>query len=775
MRNYFKYQVRETMKNILVIVSLISLLGNDGSAQSTSFTTFMNPVIPGDHSDCTLTKVGNDFYTTGSSFNPTPVIYHSTDLVHWEAIAQPVSATWTNYGDAPAGGCWGGQVVYHNNKYWDYFCRNWAMYFVTADDIKGPWSTPTAMTTPAIVPGLGYDNSIFIDDDGKWFLCVKNGQVNNWIVELGDNGQPNGAIYNLCWINPAPSYPFSWAEGPVMWKYKGYYYYSFARDVSGGQKVLRSDSLTSDSTSWVNLGNFFNESDPLKGQAVFQNPNHASAAVMLDDGTSWVVHPLWRNGNNNEWYGQGRQGLLNQVRYDSTGKPTADYPINVPKTAPKLPSSGIPWMVPHTDAFDSDMLNPEWSFLGYTAATTYSLTTERGWLTMSAKSPAKANTIIKNDGEHSYSIITRLNFTPQSPGDDAGIQIFNGLQTLYAKLYSSIDSSGNKIIAFSYKTNYYKVENPSNNGGDIVVLKLVRVNHTLTGYFSSDNYQWTQVGSSINVADMENQQANYNSWTGNRQGLFVEGGSSAKFDYYIYHDAYTPILAECPANQYGTTLSSKINGISSLDNIHDNDWALYAGVEFGNDDYFRRPDSIKITASCATSGGTVEVWLDSLDSGTKIAECNISSTGSWNTYATFTANILTPFSGMHDVYLKFKGAGSDKLFMLQWLKFTDWVNPEISAVKSTTGNLPRRFELKQNYPNPFNPTTQINYFVPRASHVTLKVYNLLGQEVTTLFDEFRQPGTYSVLFNAKEISSGMYLYRMNADNFRATKKLLIIK
>jgi xylan 1,4-beta-xylosidase len=63
-----------------------------GGAQSPSFKTFSNPVISGDHSDCTLTKIGDHFYTTGSSFNPTSVIYHSTDLIHWEAKTQPVSA-----------------------------------------------------------------------------------------------------------------------------------------------------------------------------------------------------------------------------------------------------------------------------------------------------------------------------------------------------------------------------------------------------------------------------------------------------------------------------------------------------------------------------------------------------------------------------------------------------------------------------------------------------------------------------------------------------------
>jgi beta-xylosidase len=81
----------------------------------------LNPVIPGDHPDPTLTKIGHDFYTTGSSFNITPRIYHSTDLVHWEVIAQPVSVSWSLNRDAPAGGVWGGPMVYFNDSYWHFF------------------------------------------------------------------------------------------------------------------------------------------------------------------------------------------------------------------------------------------------------------------------------------------------------------------------------------------------------------------------------------------------------------------------------------------------------------------------------------------------------------------------------------------------------------------------------------------------------------------------------------------------------------------------------
>jgi beta-xylosidase len=751
----------------------VLFIASAGFGQSSSFKTYMNPVIPGDHPDCTLTKVGSDFYTTGSSFNPTPVIYHSTDLVHWEAIAQPVSAAWQGYGDTPSGGCWGGQVVFHGNKYWDFFSRSNVMYFVTADDIKGPWSFPTMMSTPAPVPGLGYDNSIFIDDDGSWYLLVKNGQVNNWIVQLGNDGQPNGKVYNLCWINPEPSYPFSWAEGPVMWKYKGNYYYSFARDVAGGQIVFRSSTLTGDQASWVNLGNFFNESDPLKSQAFFQNPNHSSAAVMLNDSTSWVVHPLWRNANNNEWYGQGRQGLMNQVHYDASGKPTADYPVNNPTDAPKLPSSGIPWMVPHSDFFTSDQLNPEWSFLGFTPASSYSLTTRSGWLTLSPK--RKPNTIIKNDGEHNYSIITKLDFAAQSTGDQAGIWIFNGLQTLSVKLYSSVDSAGNKIVAFSYQSTYFESKISPPSGVNTLLVKLVRVNHALSGYFSLNGFDWVQVGSAISVADMDNLQANYNAWTGNRQGLFVQGNNSADFDYYLYRDAYTPILAECPANQYGTIPSGRPNPVRSLDNIHDGDWALYAGVEFGNSTYQKSPDSLSIIASCASSGGVVEVWLDSLDSKSKIAECAISTTGSWDVFNTFKAKILLPVSGNHDVYLRFRGTGSDKLFMLQWFNFVGTSIPATSVGELHSSQIPGQFVLWQNYPNPFNPSTTIDIRIANRCFVSLRILDVLGREVTTLVNETRQPGTYRMHWDGSGLPSGVFFYQLRSAGFVETKKMVLEK
>ena len=89
--------------------------------------------------------------------------------------------------------------------------------------------------------------------------------------------------------------------------------------------------------------------------------------------------------------------------------------------------------------------------------------------------------------------------------------------------------------------------------------------------------------------------------------------------------------------------------------------------------------------------------------------------------------------------------------------------------------LPTEFALDQNYPNPFNPVTQINFALPQASHVTIEIYNIVGQKVTTLVDAQMAAGYHSVSWNAADNASGVYFYRLTADSFVETRKMVLLK
>ncbi|MGA9405941.1 MAG: T9SS type A sorting domain-containing protein [Bacteroidota bacterium] len=98
----------------------------------------------------------------------------------------------------------------------------------------------------------------------------------------------------------------------------------------------------------------------------------------------------------------------------------------------------------------------------------------------------------------------------------------------------------------------------------------------------------------------------------------------------------------------------------------------------------------------------------------------------------------------------------------------------ITSVKTKT-NVATTFELSQNYPNPFNPSTQIDFSIPQQSNVQLKVYNTLGQLVTTLVNGNLSAGSHTVTFDARNLASGLYIYRLTAGNFSSVKKMMLLK
>lgn len=104
----------------------------------------------------------------------------------------------------------------------------------------------------------------------------------------------------------------------------------------------------------------------------------------------------------------------------------------------------------------------------------------------------------------------------------------------------------------------------------------------------------------------------------------------------------------------------------------------------------------------------------------------------------------------------------------------------INGLGILTGSLdemeiPKTMVLHQNYPNPFNPVTTIRYGVSSPVMVKLKIYDILGNEIRTLVNEYQQSGTYNVQFNGSALSSGIYIYRLEAGKFVSVKKLTLLK
>jgi hypothetical protein len=93
--------------------------------------------------------------------------------------------------------------------------------------------------------------------------------------------------------------------------------------------------------------------------------------------------------------------------------------------------------------------------------------------------------------------------------------------------------------------------------------------------------------------------------------------------------------------------------------------------------------------------------------------------------------------------------------------------------------IPSCYSLSQNYPNPFNPSTVISYQISAFGHVSLKVFDVLGREIATLVDEYKQPGSYKVVFNPvssiKNPASGIYFYKLQAGSFSEIKKMVLAK
>jgi hypothetical protein len=132
----------------------------------------------------------------------------------------------------------------------------------------------------------------------------------------------------------------------------------------------------------------------------------------------------------------------------------------------------------------------------------------------------------------------------------------------------------------------------------------------------------------------------------------------------------------------------------------------------------------------------------------------------------------TGFSANSNIGQNFIGLSSNSGFVLG-SGFFYGVNLILSVDKEE--GLPTEFNLEQNYPNPFNPSTTIKFSIPNPEHVVLKIYDVVGSEVATLVNQQMDAGNYSLTFDASQLASGVYIYRISAGSFISIKKMMLVK
>lgn len=262
----------------------------------------------------------------------------------------------------------------------------------------------------------------------------------------------------------------------------------------------------------------------------------------------------------------------------------------------------------------------------------------------------------------------------------------------------------------------------------------------------------------------------------NSQGTLVYVSNSLTKKVYCYTGS--------PSDGY--TLYNGFNFTVNDSSIHSGSTA-YATVPWGMK-YMNDKNILFVTCDANTFqpgigydyGRTYEVnpntgeVLDTLDE----AAWNLAITGVYDSHSSERAS---GYASVHKVDFD----ENDNVYTQSYFSWTinKWtysktlptIPVSITGIQKAGSDIPDNYSLEQNYPNPFNPTTTISYYIPKEAFVTLRIYDVLGKEVAEIVNRDQRAGRYQVEFNAANLSSGIYYYKIKAGSFTETKKMILLK
>jgi xylan 1,4-beta-xylosidase len=643
------FRFKKEIALILVLCLMLSQMTFVYAWQSDNGNgTFNNPIMYADYPDPSMIRVGDYFYLATSSFVNSPglVICRSEDMVNWEIVGHCIdvltgSDSYNMTGTIKyAGGCFAPSIAYKNGTFYVVVTMNdgqrTRIYY--ANDVAGPW----------IYNELGgnyFDPCLFIDTDGTAYVAYGGAWQNSIsMIQLNSSlSATTGSSRTILSYNNV--------EGSHLVKAKGKYYLFNAVPA---QKLVCSRA----SSVWGPYGETTTLCTAGKG-------GHQGGIVDLPDGSYWgylhqddgaigrptrICPITWQN----DWPMFGRAGNLGVVESTYT-KPIQNKAIKNPQASDEFNGSslGLQWMWNHNPD------NTKWSLTGSSlrlkATTASSFWNARNSLTQKGQGLTSSATI-------------KIDCSNMQAGDIGGLGMLGD-----PRGYIAVTSNPKRIIMTEEETVKATVNNITSN----TLYFRIEMNYSTkqAKFFWKDDEakSWQQLGTAITMGfDWQ-----YGTFQGEQYAIMNFNPSASTgymdVDWFRLNDApgtdipiedrtaYEKLEAESYNSQSGIQNVTCDEGTEAIGYTENGDYAVYKSIDFGSG-----ATSFQTRASSATSGGNIEIRLDSI-TGPLVGTCSVAGTGDWQTFSNSSCNV-SGVSGKHDLYLKFTGE-SGYLFNMNWFTF----------------------------------------------------------------------------------------------------------
>ena len=496
------------MKKYLMFLLIVSgLLLNCSPVKCQNEGYYKNPVLGGDYPDPSVLRVGKDFYMTHSSFeyNPGLLVWHSTDLVHWERICHALHQY--------VGSVWAPDLVKYGDTFYIYFPAGKKIWVVTAPSPAGPWSAPVDLKLQGFI-----DPGHVVDAEGNRYLYLSNG----FTVRLAKDGL--SAIGEPVFSYSGWQYPKDWStecfclESPKSTVKEGYFYQTVAEGGTAGPATAH---MVVSARSKSPFGPW--ENSPYN-PIVHTNDRSElwwcqGHGTLVDDvnGNWWIMYHSYEKN----FQTLGRQTLMLPIEW------TKNHWFRVPEGVKsdgliRKPAGESPILADNlSDNFSKTALGLQWQFFKQYTPDRFELKKGEFILRAEGNSFANSSPVLVNSADRKYDI--QVEYTIEN-GSTAGLCLFYNAQ---ANMRISVDAS--QFTVFNQQSSKIRVKNELGNHG---FLKILNDENEISFYYSRDGKAWNRLERSIDATGF-----NHNVFGGFmslRAGLFAFGEGNVKFNNFVY-------------------------------------------------------------------------------------------------------------------------------------------------------------------------------------------------------------------------------------------------